>query len=240
MEIGLVGLGRMGRNIARRLMTKGHTVVVFDQDRKALSELGSQGASSCLSLQDLVRKLAQPRVIWIMLPAGKDTENTITALGADMAPDDTIIDGENTFWQDDIRRAGTLRARGIHYVDVGTSGGVWGLERGFCLMIGGDDAVVERLNSIFTALAPGRDERARTGDRELKDARAEYGYLHAGPSGAGHFLKMVHNNIEYGLMQASQKALTSLEMQRAIPFRNSIDFNLTLGILLKFGGTAAL
>lgn len=155
MEIGLIGLGRMGRNIARRLIAKGHTVVAFDQDPMALSELGSQGTSSCSSLQDLVEKLAPPSVIWIMLPAGTATENTITALGAVMAPNDTIIDVGNTFWQDDIRGSATLRARCIHYVDVGPSGGVWGLERGFCLMIGGDDAVVERLDPIFTALAPG-------------------------------------------------------------------------------------
>jgi 6-phosphogluconate dehydrogenase len=203
MEIGLVGLGRMGGNIARRLMTNGkHRVAVYDHSPKAVTDLAAQGAAACSSLADLVGKLAAPRTIWLMLPAGAVTEETVTTLAAALSPGDTLIDGGNSFWQDDIRRASGLRERGIHYVDVGTSGGVWGLERGYCMMIGGDAAVVERLDPIFRALAPGRGTVAATPNRAGRDPRAEQGYIHAGPNGAGHFVKMVHNGIEYGLMQA--------------------------------------
>ncbi|MDR3466318.1 MAG: decarboxylating 6-phosphogluconate dehydrogenase [Xanthobacteraceae bacterium] len=203
MEIGLVGLGRMGGNIARRLMTNGrHRVVVYDHSPKAVTDLATHGATACSSLADLVAKLAAPRTIWLMLPAGAVTEETVTTLAAALSQGDTLIDGGNSFWQDDIRRARSLRDRGINYVDVGTSGGVWGLERGYCMMIGGDTAVIERLDPIFRALAPGRGTVAATPNRAGRDPRAEQGYIHAGPSGAGHFVKMVHNGIEYGLMQA--------------------------------------
>jgi 6-phosphogluconate dehydrogenase len=203
MQIGLIGLGRMGGNITRRLITRGkHTVAVFDQNPKAISELASDGATACSSLDDMIKKLAPPRTVWVMLPAGRITEETIATLAAAMSRGDTIIDGGNTFWQDDIRRAKTLRERGMHYVDVGTSGGVWGLERGYCMMIGGDKETVERLDPIFATLAPGAGDIPKTPTRKARDPRAEQGYIHAGPSGAGHFVKMVHNGIEYGLMQA--------------------------------------
>jgi len=203
MQIGMIGLGRMGANIVRRLMKKGgHQAVVYDKDSKAVAAIGADGATGTKGLEELVQKLEKPRAIWIMLPAGKITESTIDALAKLLDRDDVIIDGGNTFWQDDIRRAKALREKGIHYIDVGTSGGVWGLERGYCMMIGGDKAVVDRLNPIFAAMAPGRGDIPRTPSRDGRDPRVEQGYLHAGPVGAGHFVKMVHNGIEYGLMQA--------------------------------------
>jgi 6-phosphogluconate dehydrogenase len=203
MELGIVGLGRMGHNIARQLIARGqHTVAAFDQDAGAVAAVGSHGATPCSSLSDLVQKLKPPRAIWVMLPAGAATEDTVVALSDAMAANDTVIDGGNTFWQDDIRRAKILRARDIHYVDVGTSGGVWGLERGFCLMIGGDAAIVERLDPIFRTLAPSVIEAVEAPGGKARDVRATHGYAHVGPSGAGHFVKMVHNGIEYGLMQA--------------------------------------
>jgi 6-phosphogluconate dehydrogenase len=203
MQIGLIGLGRMGGNITRRLITLGgHQVVVYDRSDKAVQDLAAAGATGASSLQDLVQKLTPPRTVWVMLPAGAPTEDTIATLTGMLSKGDTVIDGGNTFWQDDIRRAADLKTRGLHYVDVGTSGGVWGLERGYCMMIGGEKDVVERLDPIFATLAPGTGDIPRTPKRESRDARAEHGYLHAGPSGAGHFVKMVHNGIEYGLMQA--------------------------------------
>jgi 6-phosphogluconate dehydrogenase len=203
MEIGLVGLGRMGGNIARRLMTKGgHRVVVYDTNPQAVSDLAEAGAIAAISLQDLAGRLAAPRVVWLMLPAGAITEEAVTTLKAALAPGDTLIDGGNSFWQDDVRRARELGANGLHYVDVGTSGGVWGLERGYCMMIGGDAEIVHRLDPLFAALAPGAGDIPRTAGRTGRDPRAEQGYIHAGPSGAGHFVKMIHNGIEYGLMQA--------------------------------------
>ena len=203
MQIGMIGLGRMGANIVRRLMKKGgHQAVVYAKDSKAVAAIGADGATGTKGLEELVQKLEKPRAIWIMLPAGKITESTIDALAKLLDRDDVIIDGGNTFWQDDIRRAKALREKGIHYIDVGTSGGVWGLERGYCMMIGGDKAVVDRLNPIFAAMAPGRGDIPRTPSRDGRDPRVEQGYLHAGPVGAGHFVKMVHNGIEYGLMQA--------------------------------------
>jgi 6-phosphogluconate dehydrogenase len=199
----MIGLGRMGANIVRRLIKKGgHQAVVYDKDSKAVAAIAADGATGTDGLEEFVKKLAKPRAIWIMLPAGKITETTIATLAPLLDRDDVIIDGGNTFWQDDIRRAGTLRDKGIHYVDVGTSGGVWGLERGYCMMIGGDKAIVDRLNPIFASMAPGRGDIPRTPSRDGRDPRVEQGYLHAGPVGAGHFVKMVHNGIEYGLMQA--------------------------------------
>jgi 6-phosphogluconate dehydrogenase len=202
MQIGVIGLGRMGGNITRRLMQNGHQVVVYDQDAKAVAALGRDGATGAAGLDKLVQQLRAPRAVWVMLPAGKITEDVIGQLGKLLAAGDVVLDGGNTFWRDDIRRAKMLKERNIHHVDVGTSGGVWGLERGYCMMIGGPKEVVDRLDPIFSALAPGLGDVPRTPDRNGRDPRAEQGYIHAGPNGAGHFVKMVHNGIEYGLMQA--------------------------------------
>jgi len=202
MQIGVIGLGRIGGNITRRLMENGHQVVVYDHDPNAVAALARDGASGAEGLDTLVSQLPSPRAIWLMLPAGKITEDTIVQLASLLAADDIVIDGGNTFWKDDIRRAKMLKGRAIHYVDVGTSGGVWGLERGYCMMIGGPKAVVDRLDPLFKALAPGLGNVPRTPGRDGRDPRAELGYLHCGPSGAGHFVKMIHNGIEYGLMQA--------------------------------------
>jgi 6-phosphogluconate dehydrogenase len=202
MQLGMIGLGRMGANIVRRLMRHGHQCVVYDRDPAPGAALAKEGAIAAPSIPDVVKGLSAPRAVWIMLPAGAATETAIGELAQLLAPGDVIVDGGNTFWKDDIRRAGELKARGLHYVDVGTSGGVWGLERGYCLMIGGDKAVVDRLDPIFEALAPGVGDIPRTAHREAHDPRAEQGYLHAGSNGAGHFVKMVHNGIEYGMMQA--------------------------------------
>jgi 6-phosphogluconate dehydrogenase len=202
MQLGMIGLGRMGGNIVRRLMKQGHTTVVYDKDPKAVAAIGADGAAGTGSLEDFVKKLEKPRTAWVMLPAGRITETTIEALAKLMDKDDVIIDGGNTFWQDDVRRGKALKTRGIHYLDVGTSGGVWGIERGYCMMIGGDKAVVDRLDPIFKTLAPGIGDIDRTKGRDGRDARIEQGYIHAGPVGAGHFVKMIHNGIEYGLMQA--------------------------------------
>ena len=203
MEIGVIGLGRMGGNISRRLMKAGHRCVVFDANAKPREALAKEGATAVRSLDDVVKTLAErPRAVWVMLPAGRITEETVERLGGLLEPDDIIIDGGNSFYKDDIKRAKELSKRRIRYVDCGTSGGVWGIERGYCMMIGGPKAAVDHLDPIFAALAPGLGNVARTPGREKGDARAERGYIHAGQSGAGHFVKMVHNGIEYGLMQA--------------------------------------
>ena len=202
MQIGVIGLGRMGGNISRRLIKNGHEVVVYDHDAKAVAALGRDGATGAAGLDKLVQQLRQPRAVWVMLPAGKITEDVIAELAKLLAAGDIVLDGGNTFWRDDIRRAKMLKERSIHHVDVGTSGGIWGLERGYCMMIGGDKAIVDRLDPIFSALAPGLGNVPRTPQRNGRDPRAEHGYIHAGPNGAGHFVKMVHNGIEYGLMQA--------------------------------------
>ena len=202
MQLGLIGLGRMGANIARRLMLAGHSCAVFDTNPTPGHALAADGAVACADVAALVQALEKPRTIWVMLPSGAVTEAAIHQLAGLLSPGDTIIDGGNTFWKDDIRRAGELRAKGLHYLDVGTSGGVWGLERGYCLMIGGEAAIVNRLDPIFRALAPGRGDIDATPHRENRDPRASEGYLHAGPNGAGHFVKMIHNGIEYGMMQA--------------------------------------
>ena len=202
MQLGMVGLGRMGGNIVRRLIKGGHHCVVYDRDPKAVEALVKDGATGASSLDDLVKKLDAPRAVWVMLPAGHITETTIGDLHKLLGADDVVIDGGNTFWQDDIRRAKTLQESLIHYVDVGTSGGIWGIDRGYCMMIGGDKAVVDRLDPIFATMAPGLGDIPRTPGRDGRDPRVEQGYIHAGPVGAGHFVKMVHNGIEYGLMQA--------------------------------------
>lgn len=203
MEIGIVGLGRMGGNIARRLIRAGHRCVVFDVSPNARAELVKSGAADARSLEDLAGALAaRPRAVWVMLPAGRITEDTIERMAALLGPGDIVIDGGNSYYKDDIRRAKALAAKGIRYVDCGTSGGIWGIERGYCMMIGGDKEAVDHLDPIFAALAPGLGEIPRTPGRQGRDERAERGYIHAGPSGAGHFVKMIHNGIEYGLMQA--------------------------------------
>jgi len=202
MQIGMIGLGRMGGNIVRRLTRKGHQCVVFDRNPKAIQALVGEHIIGSADLKTLVEQLEKPRVIWVMLPAGAITEQTVEQLGGLLEKGDVVIDGGNSFYKDDIRRAKTLRAKGIHYVDCGTSGGVWGFDRGYCLMIGGEKAAVDHLDPIFSTLAPGTGDIPRTPDRGKNDPRAERGYIHAGPSGAGHFVKMVHNGIEYGLMQA--------------------------------------
>jgi 6-phosphogluconate dehydrogenase len=202
MRIGIIGLGRMGGSIARRLMRAGHETVVWDRDAAAVAALVADGAVGASSLADMAGQLGSDAVFWVMLPAGDPTEMTIEELARLASPSAIVIDGGNSFYKDDIRRAKSLAALGIDYVDVGTSGGVWGLERGFCMMIGGPGETVRKLDPIFEALAPGVGEIARTPGRDRPDDRAERGYMHAGPAGAGHFVKMVHNGIEYGLMQA--------------------------------------
>src|SRR4051794_24474726 len=202
MQLGMIGLGRMGGNTVRRLLQHGHQAVVYDRNADAIAAIAKDGAAGSSGLAELVSKLEAPRAVWVMLPAGAITEATITELSGLLSRGDVIIDGGNTFWKDDVRRARELGAKGIDYVDVGTSGGVWGLERGYCMMIGGKSDVLQRLDPIFDALAPGMGSVPRTPGRDGLDARAERGYIHAGPSGAGHFVKMVHNGIEYGLMQA--------------------------------------
>ncbi|WP_095155011.1 phosphogluconate dehydrogenase (NAD(+)-dependent, decarboxylating) [Pseudomonas sp. Irchel 3E13] len=202
MQLGIVGLGRMGGNIARRLMRNGHQLVVNDRNQAAIDTLVAEGALGAPDLPALVAQLGKPRAVWVMLPAGAPTEETIAQLADLLEAGDAIIDGGNTFYKDDIRRAGELSARGLHYVDVGTSGGVWGLERGYCMMIGGEQAVIEHLDPLFVSLAPGVGDIPRTRGRSGPTGRAEQGYIHAGPAGSGHFVKMVHNGIEYGLMQA--------------------------------------
>ena len=203
MQIGVIGLGRMGGNICRRLMKAGHHCVVFDVNAKPRAALAQEGATATGSLAELVGALEEkPRAVWVMLPAGRITDETVEQLGGLLQPDDMIIDGGNSFYKDDIRRAKKLAERRICYVDCGTSGGVWGIERGYCMMIGGPKETVNHLDPIFSALAPGLGDIARTPGRDTGDPRAERGYIHAGPTGAGHFVKMVHNGIEYGLMQA--------------------------------------
>jgi 6-phosphogluconate dehydrogenase len=203
MQIGVIGLGRMGGNMTRRLMKAGHHCVVFDADAKPREALAKEGAAAVQSLEDVVRQLGEkPRAIWVMLPAGRITEETVERIGRLLEPGDIIIDGGNSFYKDDIRRAKKLADKRIRYLDCGTSGGVWGAQRGYCMMIGGPKEAVDHLDPIFSALAPGLGDIPRTPGRQKGDDRAERGYIHAGPSGAGHFVKMVHNGIEYGLMQA--------------------------------------
>jgi 6-phosphogluconate dehydrogenase len=202
MQLGVIGLGRMGGNISLRLMRAGHSTVVYDHSADAVKKIAANGATGASDLADMVRGLEKPRAIWVMLPAGKITEETIETLAGLLEPGDTIIDGGNTFYKDDIRRAKTIAEKHLDYIDVGTSGGVWGLERGYCMMIGGPAETVQRLDPIFAALAPGLGDVERTKERKGGDPRPEQGYMYCGPAGSGHFVKMVHNGIEYGLMQA--------------------------------------
>ncbi len=203
MQLGMIGLGRMGGNMVRRLMRAGHQCVVFDRSPEAVKGLVAEGAVGASSLTEFVSLLSKPRAAWVMVPAGGPTESTVSDLAALMEAGDTIIDGGNSYFKDDIRRAGILKKSGVNYVDVGTSGGVWGIERGYCMMVGGPDETVKHLDPILKTLAPGMGDTERTPGRPAdKGGTAEQGYLHCGPSGAGHFVKMVHNGIEYGLMQA--------------------------------------
>jgi 6-phosphogluconate dehydrogenase len=202
MQLGVIGLGRMGGNIVRRLTRDGHQCVVFDQNAAAVKALAGERVAGSADLKQLVSQLTKPRTVWVMLPAGEITETAVKQLGGLLEPGDVIIDGGNAFYKDDIRRARDLKAKGIHYVDCGTSGGVWGLERGYCLMIGGDKEIIDCLDPIFATLAPGAGNIPVTPDRQNRDPRVERGYMHCGPCGSGRFVKMIHNGIEYGLMQA--------------------------------------
>jgi len=229
MKLAMIGLGRMGANIARRLMKGGHAVVAFDRDAKAVETLAGEGAVAAHSLEEVVAALTGPRIFWVMLPAGDPTEQTVEALIGLAQPGDIVIDGGNTFYKDDIRRAKSCQMKGLHYVDVGTSGGVWGLERGYCMMIGGSKESVDLLDPVFATLAPGLGTIPRTKGRHAQDNRAECGYIHAGPAGAGHFVKMVHNGIEYGLMQAYAEGFDILKgkVSDKLPEDERFDINLT-------------
>jgi 6-phosphogluconate dehydrogenase len=209
MQLGMIGLGRMGGNMVRRLLRAGHECVVFDVSAAAVTALAAEGATGTASLEAFVRALRPPRAVWLMVPAAL-VDAEVDALAGLLAADDVVVDGGNSHYHDDIRRARALGAKGLHYVDVGTSGGVWGLERGYCLMIGGDATAVQRLDPVFSALAPGVGSIPRTPGRDDRAGTAEHGYLHCGPSGAGHFVKMVHNGIEYGLMAAYAEGLNIL------------------------------
>jgi 6-phosphogluconate dehydrogenase len=227
MQIGMIGLGRMGANMTRRLLRAGHECVIFDMFPKAVMELTQEKAIGSSSLEDFVKKLTKPRTVWLMVPAAV-VDKTIADLLPLLEPDDIVIDGGNSYYVDDLRRARELALKGIHYVDVGTSGGIWGLERGYCMMIGGEDAVIEHLDPIFASLAPGiGKDIPRTPGREKIGGTAEQGYLHCGPNGAGHFVKMVHNGIEYGLMAAYAEGLGVLRSANAGKRKHDVDAETT-------------
>ncbi|HEY1901489.1 MAG TPA: decarboxylating 6-phosphogluconate dehydrogenase [Terracidiphilus sp.] len=226
MELGMIGLGRMGTNMVRRLMRAGHQCVVYDLHADAVQTIAKEGAVGTTSLEDFAGKLKTPRTIWMMVPAGV-VDATLKGLIPLLKQDDVVIDGGNSYYHDDIRRAAELKPKGIHYVDVGTSGGVWGAERGYCLMIGGDDQVVKRIDPIFAALAPSIDEAPRTPGRDKVGGTAEHGYLHCGPSGAGHFVKMVHNGIEYGIMASYAEGLNILRHANAGKQQQTVDAETT-------------
>jgi 6-phosphogluconate dehydrogenase len=229
MQLGMIGLGKMGGNMVRRLMKAGHDCVVYDRDAKNVEKLAGEGASGATSLSQFVSKLTPPRAAWIMVPAGAPTEETVNALAAAMSSGDVVIDGGNSYYKDDVRRSQALAPKGIRYVDVGTSGGVWGLERGYCLMLGGPKEVIERLDPIWKALAPGMGDVPRTPGRDGKGGPAEHGYLHCGPSGAGHFVKMIHNGIEYGLMQAYAEGFDILRNARSDKLQEEMRYDLPIG-----------
>ena len=226
MQIGMIGLGRMGANMTRRLLKGGHQCVVFDVSPKAVTELAQESAIGSSSLADLAKKLSKPRAVWLMVPAAV-VEETIAAVLPHLERGDILIDGGNSYYVDDIRRAKELSSNGIHYVDVGTSGGVWGLERGYCMMIGGEEEVVQSLDPIFATLAPGMGNISRTRGREKLSGTAEQGYLHCGPNGAGHFVKMVHNGIEYGIMAAYAEGLGVLRAANAGKVKHEVDAETT-------------
>ncbi len=226
MQLGMIGLGRMGANMVRRLQKSGHKCVVYDRSADSVKQLADEGATGASSLSDFVKKLKKPRAIWLMVPAAV-VDATLHDLAGKLEKNDVIIDGGNSYYIDDIRRAKELSSKGIHYCDVGTSGGVWGLERGYCQMIGGETNVVKRLDPIFKTLAPGRGDIARTPGRDKVGGTAEEGYLHCGPSGAGHFVKMVHNGIEYGLMAAYAEGLNILKHANAGKSRREADAETT-------------
>ncbi len=227
MQLGIIGLGRMGANIVRRLLRGGHQCVVFDANPDRVKVLTQEGATGASSLDECVCALTRPRAAWVMVPAGELTEQIVMALSQRMEADDIIIDGGNSYYKDDVRRAKALKKREIQYVDVGTSGGIWGLERGYCMTIGGEAQAVTRLEPIFKTLAPGRGDIPRTPGREKLNGTAEEGYLHCGPAGAGHFVKMVHNGIEYGLMQAYAEGFDILRnaVSKDLPEESRYDFN---------------
>jgi 6-phosphogluconate dehydrogenase len=228
VQLGMIGLGRMGANMVRRLMKGGHQCVVFDLNPDNVKQLADQGATGAGSLEEFVKKLTKPRAAWVMVPAGPPTEKTVTALAEVMEAGDTIIDGGNSYFKDDVARAQKLKPKGIHYVDVGTSGGIWGIDRGYCMMIGGPKEAVQRLDPIFKTLAPGRGDIPRTPGREKMGGTSEDGYLHCGPSGAGHFVKMIHNGIEYGLMQAYAEGFDIFKGAngKELPAEHRYDLNL--------------
>jgi 6-phosphogluconate dehydrogenase len=228
MQLCVIGLGRMGGNIVRRLMQGGHTCVVYDRDPKAIADLVKDGATGAASLEEAVKAMTPPRAFWVMLPAGGPTEDTISTLAGLLSAGDTVIDGGNTFYKDDIRRAQALKPKGLNYIDVGTSGGVWGLARGYCMMVGGDKAEVDRIDPILRTLAPGAGDIPKTRRPDDADPRAELGYIHAGPVGSGHFVKMVHNGIEYGLMQAYAEGFDILRNKSsdALPEAERFELNL--------------
>jgi 6-phosphogluconate dehydrogenase len=228
MQLGMIGLGRMGGNIVRRLMKNGHTCVVYDKSPDAVRGLADEGAKPSQNLADFVKQLSAPRAVWVMLPAGHITDETIVELSQLLSADDIVIDGGNSFYQDDIRHAELLKPKGIHFVDVGTSGGIWGFERGYCMMIGGDKKVVDHLDPLLKTLAPGRGSIDRTPGRDNRDPRAEEGYLHCGPVGAGHFVKMVHNGIEYGVMQAYAEGFDILRNVNSPAVPENRRYNLEL------------
>ena len=223
MELGIVGLGRMGANMARRLMRDGHRIVAYDVNPAAVSELAGEGAEGAASLEELAAKLSAPRAVWVMVPSGEITEKTVEGVAAVLDPGDAIVDGGNSYYRDDIRRAAMLKEKGIDFVDCGTSGGVFGLDRGYCLMIGGPDGAVERLDPIFASLAPGVESAPRTPGRNGDPSPSENGYLHCGPNGAGHFVKMVHNGIEYGIMAAYAEGLNILRNANAGKVKREAD-----------------
>jgi len=229
MQLGMIGLGRMGGNIVKRLMRDDHKCVVYDRDAKAVSALADAGATGAKDLADLVAKLDAPRVVWVMLPAGKPTDDTITELGKLLKAGDIVIDGGNSFYKDDIRRAKALKEKQVAYADVGVSGGVWGLERGYCMMIGGETKTFDHIEPLLKTLAPGLGDIPRTPKLTKANARAEHGYIHAGPVGSGHFVKMIHNGIEYGLMQAYAEGFDILKNKNseALPEDERFDLNLT-------------
>jgi 6-phosphogluconate dehydrogenase len=228
MQIGMIGLGRMGGNMARRLMRGGHQVVAYDMSADNVAKLAGEGAAGTSTLADFVAKLTPPRTAWVMVPAGDATEKTVMALANLLQAGDAIIDGGNSYFKDDVRRAKLLAPKGIHYLDVGTSGGVWGIERGYCLMIGGPSQAAQRLDPIFKTLAPGRGDVERTPGREKLGGTAEHGYLYCGPSGAGHFVKMVHNGIEYGLMQAYAEGFDIFRNANSKELPEDIRYDLNL------------